>query len=343
MPPTPVTSRNLASRSDEQLLDTRFCDLPIRIQGELSRRIRRLYAELDDKGLTSFRPHCWLSNEWFSPDGIPGIAVPFYLAHPRLMKLERSRMLSVEGGSESHCLRILRHEAGHCIDTAYRLNRRKRYRQLFGRYSDPYPDTYKPRPGSRNYVTHLDGWYAQSHPAEDFAETFAVWLTPSSRWKSHYKLWPAMRKLQFVDEVMAEVAELPPPVWSETEIEPLRKDRGTLREHYRDKQMRYGDEFPDFYDVDLLKLFSAEPKYRGRMSASAFLREVRPELRDDVSRWTGAHAYTIDQVLQDMIDRSRELKLRLKIAQPRAKKEATMMLTVQTMSYMLAGHHPVAL
>ena len=25
---------------------------------------------------------------------------------------------------------------------------------------------------------HLDPWYAQSHPDEDFAETFAVWLTP---------------------------------------------------------------------------------------------------------------------------------------------------------------------
>ena len=49
--------------------------------------IRRLYSELGEKGIR-FRPHVWLSEEWFSPDGVPGIAIPFYLAHPRLIKLQ---------------------------------------------------------------------------------------------------------------------------------------------------------------------------------------------------------------------------------------------------------------
>ncbi len=339
-----LTSRGLSSRTDEQLLDLRFRDLPITIRGELARRIKRLHAELAEKGIT-FQPHVWLSSEWFSPDGIPGIAVPFYLAHPRLMKLEKSRMLSVEGGSEAQCMRILRHETGHCLDTAYRLHRRKRYRELFGRYGQPYPETYKPRPGSRNFVTHLDGWYAQAHPAEDFAETFAVWLQPKGRWRSHYRGWPALRKLEYVDQVMAEIAasDQPPPLRGRQEVEPLRADRRTLREHYREKQMRYADEFPEFYDADLHRLFSAEPRYASRPTAASFLRKIRSELREDVARWTGAHAYTIDQVLRDMIERCQELKLRLAVPQSRARSEATMMLTVQTMSYMLAGHHPVAL
>ena len=67
-------------------------------------------------------PHAWLSDEWFSPDNTPGIAIPFYLAHPRLMRLERRQILEVEGGTASECLRILRHETGHVVQHAYRLS-----------------------------------------------------------------------------------------------------------------------------------------------------------------------------------------------------------------------------
>ena len=144
----------------------------------------------------------WLSEEWFSPDGVPGIAVPFYLAHPRLERLERRMMRNVEGGSAESAMRILRHEAGHAIDTAYRLRRRKRWREVFGPASLPYPDTYRARPGSRRYVQHLGEWYAQSHPCEDFAETFAVWLKPNSSWRRTYAQWPAFHKLEFVDELL---------------------------------------------------------------------------------------------------------------------------------------------
>ena len=320
------------------------CDLGLKITGELARRVDRLHADLAAKGLGRFRPHCWLSSEWFSPDGVPGIAIPFYLAHPRLKRLEKKQMLDVEGGTETACLRILRHEAGHCIDTAYRLHRRKRWRELFGSFAAPYPDAYKPRPNSRRFVTHLDGWYAQAHPAEDFAETFAVWLG-NARWKSQYRGWPALQKLEYVDALMAEIAEDPgpAPVRSRRQVEPLSQDRRTLREHYRAKRLRYADEFPEFFDADLRKLFSDDPRYAHRATAASFLRRIRPELRDAVARWTGAHAYTIDQVLRDMIDRCKELKLRLAVPETKAKNEAMMMVTVQTMNYMLSGHHPVAL
>src|SRR6266567_3408508 len=100
------------------------------------------------------------------------------------MKLERKQMLEVEGGTDTECLRILRHEAGHALDTAFRLHFRRQWRELFGSFAQRYPDFYKPKPKSRNYVLHLRAWYAQAHPAEDFAETFAVWLQPRSRCES---------------------------------------------------------------------------------------------------------------------------------------------------------------
>jgi len=183
-------SRNRTSRqvrrpawtrlSDEGLLSLRFCDLGLRLQGSrLEGRVRRLYAELNARGIR-FHPHVWLSEEWFSPDGVPGIAIPFYLMHPRLERLERRIMREAEGGNAPWFMRILRHEAGHALDNAYRLRRRKRWREVFGPASLQYPARYKARPGSRRYVHHLGEWYAQSHPTEDFAETFAVWLKPRS-------------------------------------------------------------------------------------------------------------------------------------------------------------------
>src|SRR3989441_3620525 len=163
-----------AGWTDDELLELRVSQLGVTIEGSsLEPRIEELNRNLELRGL-SFRPHVWLSNEWFTPDGVPGIAVPFYLAHPRLAKLELDQMLEVEGGTPDWCMRILRHEAGHALENAYRLRRLRRRQQVFGRSSEPYPKYYRPRPYSRSFVRHLDVWYAQSHPDEDFAETFAV-------------------------------------------------------------------------------------------------------------------------------------------------------------------------
>jgi hypothetical protein len=329
--------------TDRELLAMRFCDLKLRWQGSaMAPLIERLYDELACKGL-SLKPHVWLSVEWFSPDGIPGIAVPFYLAHPRLARLERKQMFQVEGGSDSSAMRILRHEAGHAIDTAYRLRRKKRWRETFGPASTPYPDSYKPKPDSRHYVTHLDWWYAQAHPTEDFAETFAVWLKPGNKWHQQYKGWPALKKLEVVDQLMSEVAETPPPVRNRRTVEPTWSLRKTLGQHYQEKKQRYGHGWPAFLDGELRKLFSDDPVYRRRLTAASFLRRIRPELRDTVARWTGTHRYTIDQVLKDMIDRCQELNLRLTCSESRAKREATVMVSVQTMRSKLGGHHSLLL
>lgn len=331
------------SLPDRELLQVRMCDLGLEIEGTLlEKRILRLYEELEQRRIR-LRPHCWLSDEWFSHDGVPGVAVPFYLAHPRLARLERNQMLEVEGGSAEWCMRILRHEAGHAIDTAYRLHRRRRWRELFGRYSQPYPEYYRPKPYSKSYVLHLDSWYAQSHPAEDFAETFAVWLKPRSRWRTLYRSWPALKKLQYVDQLMAEIRDTRPPVVSRRRVAPLSVIRKTLGEHYAEKRARYGLDHPDFYDRDLRRLFSETGDHADASSAAAFLRRFRRELRRVVAQWTGEYQYTIDQVLGEMIQRCAELNLQLDRPEEQAKQDALVMLTTQTMNYLHGGHHRVAL
>ena len=199
-----------AEWSDERLLDLRLSDLDLRIQGSsLEPLIAQVRREVAERGLR-FRPHFWLSDEWFSPDGVPGVAIPFFLAHPRLARLEQSQMLEVEGGTPEWCLRILRHEVGHAVENAYGLRRLRRRRQLFGLSSQRYPQFYTPKPYSKSFVLHLDSWYAQSHPDEDFAETFAVWLTPGSDWEHRYQGWKALQKLEYMDELMKQIAGRPP-------------------------------------------------------------------------------------------------------------------------------------
>jgi hypothetical protein len=334
---------SLAGRSDDELLNLRFCDLGVRIKGSpVQKQINLLRAELRAAGL-SFQPHCWLSTEWFTPDGVTGIAVPFYMAHRSLARLELNQMLEVEGGDPAWCMRILRHEAGHALDNAYRLRLRKMRQQLFKRSSRPYPEYYTPRPYSRSYVIHLDGWYAQSHPDEDFAETFAVWLDPGSAWRKRYAGWPALRKLEYMDALMKEIAGRPPLVQSRSRVEPIGRQTGKLRAHYREKRERYLLKRPGIYDRDLRRLFTDSPDAAGRPTAARFLSGIRREVRRNVRRWTGVYQYTIDQVFEDIIERCRELGLRLAGPEEQTKLDFIILLTVQTMGYLHSGRHRFAL
>ncbi|HKB14175.1 MAG TPA: putative zinc-binding metallopeptidase [Vicinamibacterales bacterium] len=341
--PEPLKAADWTTLSDEKLLEVRMCDLKLSIEGtELEGRIAQLNAELEARGLV-FKPHYYLSDEWFTPDGVPGIAIPFYLAHPRLAKLEQNQMLEVEGGDAASCLRILRHEAGHAIDNAYLLRRRPIRRRLFGNPSIDYPEYYTPKPYSKSFVQHLDHWYAQSHPDEDFAETFAVWLDPQAMWATRYAGWPAQRKLEYMDRLMRELARKRPSVTSRRQVDPLSRLKKTLGEHYRRKREHYGLDHPDFYESDLRNLFSDAPQYAKNMSAARFVRRIRREVRTTVASFTDSYQYTIDQLLSKIIERCRELNLRLSEPEETTKIDFMVFLTVQTMNYLHSGRHRVAL
>jgi hypothetical protein len=323
---------------DEPLLDVRLADLPLRIEGMLASRIDQLRTELADRGLR-LPIHFYLADEWFTPDGATSIAIPFYLAHPRLEKLEEAQMFEVEGGEHEWGMRILRHEAGHALDNAFRLRLKRQRREIFGNPSIPYPEFYTPRPHSKSFVLHLDSWYAQSHPDEDFAETFAVWLTPNSEWRTRYAGWPALKKLEYMDSLMTSLREQPPRIDNPIEVDPLPNLRKTLRQHYRTKRKHYGVDYPNFYDRDLRRIFSDAPEFAGNLTAAQFIARIRRPVRRVVANWTGIFQYTIDQVLEDMIARCRELRLRLAVSEDVARQEFTVLLTVQAMNYLHSGGH----
>jgi hypothetical protein len=307
-----ATAPDISALSDDELLRMRFCDLKLNIAGtELESRIDKFYAELAAKQIT-IKPICYLGDEWFCPEGSATIAIPFYLAHPRLKKLEEKMMMEVEGGTETWCMRLLRHEMGHVLNHVYLLEKDKQWQRLFGPTSLEYSESFRARPYSRRFVRHLDGYYAQSHPEEDFAETFAIWLTPELDWRNQYKGWKALNKLEYVDGLMHKLAGKPPLIFSRVKISDATRLRSRLEAHYKRRRRIYAQEFPDFFDADLKKLFvegSASPEGE---RAAVFLRKSNKLILNAVSAWTGEPKFTINRLLRALTERCAELDLRLK-------------------------------
>ncbi|MFC1479982.1 hypothetical protein ACFL5Y_00850 [Candidatus Omnitrophota bacterium] len=330
-------SANLDRLSDEELLSLRLCDLPIKTEDTpLEEYIAQLYGELTDKGI-SFHPPCYLADEWLCPDGEPVIGIAFFLAHPRLKKLEHKMMLEVEGGDKAFCMRLLRHEMGHAINYAYLLHRRKRWQKIFGLFSEEYGESYKYRPYSKSFVRHLEDWYAQYHPDEDFAETFAVWLDPESNWKEKYKGWKALKKLEYVDELMKEIAPKAPKKARGDKFWAASRLKTTLRTYYKRKRKLYEEQYGDFHDFHLNKIFLAsEPKSKGE-KAYKLIRENRRQILNHVASWTGEKKFIINRLLKDLIERSKELELEAGPDEAGTVLEVAVYVTAQAMNYLYTG------
>lgn len=228
---------------DEVLLEARLCDLGVRLEDTLCQTLsQKLLKELHLAGLRYVTPQFYLADEWFCPTSTTAIAVPFWLAHPRLKQLERSIMGCVEGETKSEFMKLLRHEAGHCLEHAYRLSRLPDWKEVFGDPKKPYrPESYRWDPKSRDFVQHIKDGYAQSHPEEDFAETFAVWLDPNSKWQKRYKDWSgALAKLNYVDQLMKNLGEKKPAKIKNTLILNASRTKKKLREVYKQRLKEMG-------------------------------------------------------------------------------------------------------
>jgi len=296
---------------DESLLECRVCDLGLTIEGTvLEERIRWLYEELLSRSI-QFHPSCYLADEWLCPDRVPIIGIPFYLAHPRLTELERTMMLEAEGDTEQWCMRLLRHEAGHALNYAYRLYRRTQWREHFGRFTERYTSNYAVRPYSRRYVQHLEDNYAQAHPDEDFAETFAVWLDPGSNWATRYRGWPALRKLQYVERLMTALGDTIPVVATVQTPWAAARMRSTLAAYYERKRRMLGDDFPGYYDPALQRLFIRHDHSRGQgtIAADRLLGRHRRRIVATVASWTGHRRFDVDRLVRRLAGRARALKL----------------------------------
>lgn len=294
----------------ESLLGQRISDLGLAIHGtRVERLVHQLYEELEAKGL-SFRPPVYLSDQWGCPDGTPLIGVPFYLADPRLERLESEMSLIVEDDREA--MRFLRHEAGHAFNYAFELYERPDWRETFGSFTTPYRERYAVNPFSREHVRHILGWYAQKHPDEDFAETFAIWLTPGFDWRREFEGWPAMRKLEYVDRVMREIAELnPEPPLPEEDDLPVEAMRYSIAEHYEEETEAAPIEDERQFDVDLRQIFVQRDDAPAGEDAGSFLRRHCREIVTRVAFWTSEHPSIVRSLIDVLRRRADALGMRV--------------------------------
>jgi hypothetical protein len=322
-----------------QVLPVRIRDLGLSLeQSPVADLVRRLYAELEQRGMKHFRPRCYLSDEWGSPTGEPVIGIPFYLGDPRVATLEDA-LNDVEG--EREIMMYLRHEAGHAFNHAYELYRTREWREIFGSSRKPYRDDYPFIPFSRDYVRYIPGWYAQKHPDEDFAETFAVWLDPKSRWKKRYAGWGALRKLEYLDRVAREVADLPPPKGKgQTDIT-VEEMEQTVEEFYREFHV---DETPLVeglaLDTDLEDIFDTPSESPGALEkkASKLLADHRRDIIDKVNYWTGVRRTLVRALVLSIEQRLDELGLC--VARDRSREqvvELTVYITALSTTFLLGS------
>jgi hypothetical protein len=293
----------------DRLLQSRINELDLRIEGsELEPLIQQLYLELDKVGM-QFKPPIYLSDEWGCPEGVPMIAVPFYLANPSLARIEQEIADHLETAEES--MMYLRHEAGHAYNYAYVLYESEEWHRIFGPYSRPYLESYKPNPFSRDYVRHIAGWYAQKHPDEDFAETFSVWLTRNSNWREEYAGSGALRKLEYVDRVMGELGSTPPKVRPSSRDAPIEEMAYTVADYYKSRRPPR-IEIPRWFDGDLKQLFeeSGDP-------AAPLLRLHRMEIIHEITYWTGVQTAIVRSLVDHLIDRVDALSLCVRVGEPR--------------------------
>jgi hypothetical protein len=292
----------------ERLLRTRVSELGLTIEGSrLGPLVKQLYDELERAGI-ALRPPVFLSDEWGCPEAVPAIGVPFFLADPRLSALEKEVMETIETESDAEIAAYLRHECGHAFNYAYKLYETEAWHQLFGPYSRPYREHYEPNPFSRNYVRHIASWYAQKHPDEDFAETFAVWLTPGSDWRAEYADWGCLPKLQYVERVVRELGRTEPTV--APEYDPRGELAYSIAEYHGRSAYR-PVQLPAYFDGDLRELFhEGTPRVEAPTTlASAFLRERRRALVSDIAYWTGLHEDIVRSLIEHFIERAAALAL----------------------------------
>ena len=295
------------SPPEENLLQARVKDLRLQLAGTpLERMIERLYSELDGKGI-SLRPQCYLSDQWGCPSGVPVIGIPFYLADPNLQKIEERLGEGME--SEREIAMYLRHEAGHAFNYAHKLYDDEKWQKAFGDYRKPYTDDYRPQPFSRRYVVHISGWYAQKHPDEDFAETFAVWLTPGLDWRRLYRGWSALKKLEYVDELVQRLGRTPPLVQIAEKDVSVDEMEETVLDHYR---MRAAEEKIDLelpQDLDQLLYQIFEDPGVSSSRADQLMRADRQTLIQAVTTYAGVNRPVVRAVVDHLIERTGALNL----------------------------------
>jgi hypothetical protein len=317
-------------------------DLGLTIEGtRLEPILAEFRRELETAGFRRLTPRFYLSTEWGVPFETVAIAIPFYLANDELLEVHAERTGHVEGRDREDILRYLRHEMGHVVNYAYRLYDAAEWEQLFGPMSEPYEDDYRPVPFSRKHVRHLPGWYAQKHPDEDWAETFAVFTTPGLDWRAEYATRPAvLAKLEYCERTVASLLHRDPLVMDDELDEDVGELEYSLAQFYRD--LSPGDSRLGInLDTMLRSVFPSTATRAGttpHVAAAELLRRLEGELLGNVYRWTGHFPERTRVLVVHLRARAQSLELCYRTEEePAVTVALTTLVTSLAMNYVQSG------
>jgi hypothetical protein len=326
---------------EAKALKTPIRDLNLTIAGtSLEPIVATFEKELEATGIRRLRPRFYLSTEWGVPYDTIAIAIPFYLARPELTLLQAEQACHVEGSGPKDILRYLRHEMGHVVNYAYRLHESKEWLERFGPMSKPYEEEYRPRPFSREFVHHLPGWYAQKHPDEDWAETFAVWMTPGVDWRVQYAKWPgALRKLEFCDRTMKDVIERDP-VTTAAELDDDVSNLSLSLDQFYHATMGAPSEGPPGLEQMLSAIFAESDPTGVRLAASDLIHRIERDLPGSVFQWTGHMPERTRWLLGTLAERADAMKLTYRVDEEQGLTIAlTSLVTTLAMTWLQSGRY----
>lgn len=300
----------------DEILNRRICDFKLQIEGSpLESIISKFKQELKACGITRLKPQFYLSDEWGVSDGSVAIAIPFYLADEKLRKIQQVRGGLVEGIDPDDILRYLRHEMGHVVNYAYRIYETEAWTRIFGPMARPYNDEFSTRPFSPDFVRHLPGSYAQKHPDDDWAETFAVWMTPGLDWRQLYEDAPgALGKLEYCAKTIATLIDRDPDVSNVELDEKVDELSYTLQEFFDPVELG-GLVIPHSLDGDLRGIFSpwsglgAAVQEGRKGSGGALIRRNQDLLANTTYRWTSVEPHFLHPLLAHLAKRADTLGL----------------------------------
>jgi hypothetical protein len=305
-----------------ELLLTPLSRLDLSVEdGATGEALAIVREDLHRMHLRKLNPFFYLSTGYGTVEGTTNIAVGFYDANPLIRELHKEYRKWLYSPDE--IVATLRHEIGHAFCYAYKLYRRKDFREIFnvhGHFFRTYPVTNRyverANPWSRDFVNPMGDHYAQKHPDDDFAETFCVWLTPRANWRREYRLYPgALIKLAFVDRVIRELRRTEPEIQQDPSLldEPLSESSMTLAEFLHAQPSHYRHLATGYVDSDMRKLFHRPPvrslPNRNWIPAATFLQEMQPLLTPRVVRWIRVDPLIVKDFLEKCSIRASALSL----------------------------------
>ncbi len=188
----------ILSRMVQEVFQTPICDLTLSFEGNgLATAMNALRDEVRAKGL-QFWPNWYFGDDDFwTTDRAISVNVPWFLGDDIVRLAVASRGTQY---TDDDLLRILRHEYAHALLYAFEGWKHWHWVQAFGDFDKEYTEDWEPDASKdADFVAHLDRpgtggllHYAQKHPDEDWAETFATWI--SGEWQAQMETGSDLRK-----------------------------------------------------------------------------------------------------------------------------------------------------